>query len=79
MFLPGAGQFYNDEVEKGAAFLAAGLVSFVGWVYPILSASAALPKAQRLDFGTALSSLRGGSSTLFGARCWCGSESTPLA
>ena len=65
LFLPGAGQFYNDEVEKGFAFLGAGLISFIAWVYPLLSAAQALPKQQRLDFGTAISSLRGPSSTLF--------------
>ncbi len=65
LFLPGAGQFYNDEVEKGFGFLGAGLVSFIAWIYPMLSAAQALPKAQRLDFGTAISSLRGPSSTLF--------------
>ena len=65
LFLPGAGQFYNDEVEKGSAFLAAGLISFIAWFYPFWSALAALPKAQRLDFGAAIASLRGGSSTLF--------------
>lgn len=65
LFLPGAGQFYNDEVEKGFAFAVAGLVSCVAWFYPFWSALSALPKAQRLDFGAAISSLRGGSSLLF--------------
>lgn len=65
LFLPGAGQFYNDEVEKGFAFAAAGLVSCIAWFYPFGSALSALPKAQRLDFGAAISSLRGGSNLLF--------------
>lgn len=65
LFLPGAGQFYNDEVEKGAAFLGAGLLSFIGWFYPMWTQASKLPKAQRLDFGTAISSLHGGWNVLF--------------
>ena len=65
MVLPGAGQFYNDEVEKGAVFLAAGLVSCVAWFYPMWTAASGLPKSQRLDMGTAIGALQGASSTLF--------------
>lgn len=65
LFLPGAGQFYNDEVEKGAAFLGAGLVSFIGWFYPMWTEASKLPTSQRFDFGTAIGALRGGWSVLF--------------
>ena len=65
LFLPGAGQFYNDEVEKGAAFLGAGILSFIGWFWPMLSQTNALPTSQKFDFLTAISSLKGGWSVMF--------------
>ena len=61
LFLPGAGQFYNDEIEKGALFLGAGLLSFTGWFYPLWTAA----KALKWSFGTAFNSLHGGWSVLF--------------
>ena len=65
LFLPGAGQFYNDEVEKGAAFVGASLISFVAWFYPMWTEASKLPTSQRFDFGTAIGALRGGWSLLF--------------
>ena len=65
LFLPGAGQFYNDEVEKGVAFLGAGLLSFSAWFYPMWTEASKLPTSQRFDFGTAIGALRGGWSVLF--------------
>ena len=65
LFLPGAGQFYNDEVEKGVAFLAAGALSFAGWFSPMLSQTYKLPTSQKFDFLAAISSLHGGWSVLF--------------
>lgn len=59
LILPGAGQFYNEENEKGVAFLVGYLLSSVGWFYPLWNALLALPKGQRLDYGTAISSLSG--------------------
>ena len=38
LFLPGAGQFYNDEIEKGTMFLGGALVSFIGWFLPDVDA-----------------------------------------
>ena len=34
VFLPGAGQFYNEENEKGAALLGGYIVSSLCWFYP---------------------------------------------
>ena len=65
LFLPGAGQFYNDEIEKGVAFLSAGLVSFVAWFYPMWTQASKLPTSQRFDFLAAIGALRGGWSVLF--------------
>ncbi len=65
LFLPGAGQFYNDEVEKGAAFLGAGLLSFAGWFSPMLSKTYQLPTSQKFDFLAAIGALKGGWSVLF--------------
>ncbi len=65
LFLPGAGQFYNDEVEKGVAFLGAGILSFVGWFWPMLSQSSQLPKAQKFDFLASISSLSGAWNIVF--------------
>lgn len=70
LLLPGAGQFYNDENEKGTAYLVAGLISFLAWVYPLLTA---LSK-QRFDFGNAISSMSGLQSASFylGLTIWTG-------
>lgn len=65
LFLPGAGQFYNDEVEKGFAFLGAGLLSFTGWFSPMLSQTYKMPASQKFDFLGAIGALRGGWSALF--------------
>ncbi len=65
LFLPGAGQFYNDEVEKGAAFLGAGILSFVGWCSLMFSQTAKLPPARKFDFLAAISSLNGFWSIAF--------------
>lgn len=65
LFLPGAGQFYNDEVEKGFAFLGAGLLSFAGWFSPMLSQTYKMPASQKFDFLGAISALSGGWSALF--------------
>lgn len=64
-FLPGAGQFYNEDNEKGAAFLALTLLSCLGWFYPIWTALAALPRSQRLNVGAALASLSSFWTLLF--------------
>ena len=65
LFLPGAGQFYNDEIEKGAAFLGAGFLSFIGWFYPLWTEASKLPTSQRFDFGTAIGHLSGFWSVVF--------------
>ncbi len=72
--LPGAGQFYNDENERGGAFLAAGVVSCLAWFYPLWTALSRLPKGQRLDVGAALSSMSGLQATFFylGTAIWLG-------
>lgn len=38
LILPGAGQVYNDEYERGAIMLGAALVSFIAWFWPLTSA-----------------------------------------
>jgi tetratricopeptide (TPR) repeat protein len=55
LLLPGAGQFYNDENEIGTVYMGAGLLSFLAWVQPLLTA---LSK-QKFNFGNALSSMSG--------------------
>ena len=74
ILLPGAGQFYNDETERGTAYLAAGLVSCIAWFYPLWSSLARLPKAQRLDFGGAIRAMSGFEAGFFylGAVVWSG-------
>lgn len=74
LLLPGAGQFYNDENERGTAYLTAGIVSSIMWFYPLWSALSRLPTAQRLDFGTAIRTMSGLESILFyiGATAWSG-------
>lgn len=59
LFLPGAGQFYNEQVEKGAVLLGGYFLSTIGWFYPLWNALGVLPKGQRLDFAAALASLSG--------------------
>lgn len=74
LILPGAGQFYNDENEKGAAYLAAGVVSSIAWFYPLWSSLSRLPRLQRLDFGAAIHAMSGVESVLFyiGSTVWSG-------
>lgn len=59
LLLPGAGQFYNDENEKGTIYLVTGLLSFLTWVYPLLQVMAQQRPAQRLDVGNAIQAMSG--------------------
>jgi tetratricopeptide (TPR) repeat protein len=59
LLMPGAGQFYNDEMEKGGAFLAGAVLTCIGWAWPLLGAMKWLPKGQRFDVGAALATLSG--------------------
>ena len=65
VFLPGAGQFYNDENEKGAACLGGYLVSTLCWFYPV--ASQLKPQAVRSsnDLGQIISRLSGADALMF--------------
>lgn len=74
LILPGAGQFYNDENEKGTAYLVAGITSSIASFYPLWSALSRLPTAQRLDFTTAMRTMSGLESVLFyvGSSAWGG-------
>lgn len=60
LLVPGAGQFYNDEVEKGSVFLAGALLTCLGWAWPLLSAmSRGVTRQDRLNVGLALHSFTG--------------------
>jgi len=74
VFLPGAGQFYNDENEKGAIVLGAGLLSTLAWFYPLWTQMSSQGGKARLDVGMALSNLAGIESLMFkvGALVWIG-------
>lgn len=74
LMLPGAGQFYNDENEKGTGYLVAGIVSSIAWFYPLWSSLSRLPKGQRLDFAAAMHAMSGIEPMLFylGATAWSG-------
>ncbi len=74
LILPGAGQFYNDENEKGAAYLVAGIVSSIASFYPLWSALSRLPKAQRLDIVGAMRAMSGLEAFFFylGSTAWSG-------
>lgn len=65
VFLPGAGQFYNEENEKGAAFAGSYLISTLSWFYPLWTELSNLPLKQRLDFGLAISHMSGFNALLF--------------
>lgn len=69
MMLPGAGQFYNEENEKGAAYMASGVLTFIAWSYPLMGALKG-----RFDVLGAIHSLSGIQSFLFyvGATVWAG-------
>jgi tetratricopeptide (TPR) repeat protein len=41
LFLPGTGQFYNDDMTRGAIFLGTAILTFLGWYIPI---AAAIPR-----------------------------------
>lgn len=59
VFLPGAGQFYNEENEKGAGFVGAYLISTLCWFYPLWTQLATQPLNQRLNFSMAMANLSG--------------------
>ena len=69
LFLPGAGQFYNDEPEKGTIFAAVGLVALLGWSWLLASGirtkqqAAAVPGGGQV--GTALGTLGGFWASIF--------------
>jgi tetratricopeptide (TPR) repeat protein len=65
MLLPGAGQFYNEENEKGTGYLVAGIVTFLAWFFPLMGA---LSKT-KMDFMAALHTLSGFNSVLFYVGC----------
>ncbi|BCM90878.1 hypothetical protein IAD21_02741 [Abditibacteriota bacterium] len=65
VFLPGAGQFYNEENEKGAIFVGAALLSTLCWFYPLWTQLSSQTGKARLDFGMAISNLSGVNSLLF--------------
>lgn len=62
VFLPGAGQFYNEENEKGAIFLGAYLISTLCWFYP-LATQLQISKAAQI--GVLISNLAGVNAFLF--------------
>ncbi|RYG64409.1 tetratricopeptide repeat protein [bacterium] len=70
MMLPGAGQFYNEENEKAIGYMVAGVLSFIAWSYPLMSA---LSKT-RFDLLGAIHSISGVESFFFyvGATLWAG-------
>lgn len=70
LFLPGAGQFYNDENEKGALYLTGAILSCLSWFYPLWTALSNLPPGSRIvdnmpNFGGAYASLGAGWSFVF--------------
>jgi tetratricopeptide (TPR) repeat protein len=65
MLVPGAGQFYNEENEKGAVFLGIGLLCALGWFYPLWTQLSSQSIPDRLNFGMAISALGGGWSFMF--------------
>ena len=74
LFLPGAGQFYNEQNEKGAAFTGAAIVSFLCWFYPVASQLSPTTVRRSSDLGDIVSRLSGFSSLLFhlGIVVWLG-------
>jgi len=65
LFIPGAGQFLNEENEKGTVLAVTGLIAFAGWMYGFLDAISSLPKPQRTDWLLAISDLQGLDAVLF--------------
>ncbi len=67
VLLPGAGQFYNEENEKGAALLGAYLLSSVCWFYPLFTQLSNQTLHDRLNFGMAMANLSGLGALMFKA------------
>ena len=66
VILPGAGQLYNEQIEKGIGFALAALVSCIGWFYPLWTQVGKQVAAKvSPDLGRAISAMSGGSSMLF--------------
>jgi tetratricopeptide (TPR) repeat protein len=64
LLLPGAGQFYNDENERGGILLGIAFLTFLGWALTLNAALSALPAgegARRLveGIGMALNGMGG--------------------
>ena len=69
--VPGAGQFYNEENEKGTAFLAAGILLAIGWLTPVGNSWQEILKGPNsrnaLDPGALLAAMSPASSLVFWA------------
>lgn len=73
LVLPGAGQFYNDEYERGAAMFGVAVVSLLAWFWPLSAAMSrvtqALPLGQTLPpnaiVSQALANLGGASLFIY--------------
>lgn len=68
-FVPGAGQFYNDEWEKGAAFFVLALCSLLSWFNILFNKMRAMQEVTGRKFmprmDQALDALSSGQRTLF--------------
>ncbi len=65
VFLPGAGQFYNEENEKGAIFVSVYLISTFCWFYPLTTQMHQSTKSDAIQMGLMISRLAGMNAFLF--------------
>jgi len=77
IFLPGAGQFYNDDMVRGGILLGSAIVTFCGWYLPL--AAAIKPLSSKTQSGmdaisAGINALSGFPRVLFWVMllCWIG-------
>jgi tetratricopeptide (TPR) repeat protein len=51
LMLPGTGQFYNEEYEKGVAFLSISVLTFAAWFWPLSAAVKRVTEAGNISPG----------------------------
>lgn len=67
LIVPGAGQFYNDENERGFVFIGLWILTFCGWFYPLANGLQRVvsPQGRGIDVGRAISAMSSGLQLWF--------------
>jgi len=66
VFVPGAGQFYNDEGARGGILFGTAIATFCGWYLPLSAAIPKVPKGSKRGSDAIMDSLSAGFHALQG-------------